>query len=99
VFFGKVNTEEQPDLAAAFEIEAIPTLMVFRDRVLLYSEPGALPADGLRQLLTQVRGLDMDDIRRQIAEEEGDRESDAAGADDKDEGGSPDDGSGGGLVH
>lgn len=66
--FGKVNTEEQPGIAGAFDIQAIPTLMVFRDRVLLYSEAGALPAAAFDELLGKVKALDMDDVRRQIEE-------------------------------
>ena len=66
--FGKVNTEEQPGLAEAFNIQAIPTLMIFRDRVLLYAEAGALPPAAFEELLLKVKALDMDDVRRQIAE-------------------------------
>jgi len=68
--FAKVNTEEHPDLGATFEIRAIPTLMVFRDRVLVFARPGALPAAALDELIKAVRGLDMDDVRKQIEEEE-----------------------------
>jgi len=66
--FGKVDTEAQPELAAAFEISAIPTLMVFRDGILVFSRPGALPGDALDRLIQEVKKLDMDDVRRQIAE-------------------------------
>jgi thioredoxin 1 len=68
IVFGKVNTEEQAQLAEAFGIRSIPTLMVFRDQILLYSEPGALPPAAFEDLITQVKDLDMDDVRRQIAE-------------------------------
>jgi thioredoxin 1 len=68
--FGKVDTEAQQELAAAFQIMSIPTLMVFRDRVLLYSQPGSLPEAALEDLITQAKALDMDDVRRQIAEHE-----------------------------
>ncbi len=68
IVFGKVDTEAQPGLAAAFEIHAIPTLMAFRDRVLVFAQPGALPPAALEKLIAQVRALDMDDVRRQIAE-------------------------------
>src|SRR5450755_2777628 len=67
ITFGKVNTEEETELAGAFEIRSIPTLMVFRDRVLLYSQPGALPADGLKDIVRQARAVDMDKVRREIA--------------------------------
>jgi thioredoxin 1 len=63
--FGKLDTEAQQGIAAAFEIQAIPTLMVFRDNILLYNEAGALPSAGLEQLIEQVRGLDMNEVRRE----------------------------------
>lgn len=70
IVFAKVDTEAEQELAAAFGIRSIPTLMVFRDQVLLYSQPGALPGPVLEDLIGQVRALDMDDVRRQIAEHE-----------------------------
>ena len=70
VVFGKVDTEEQQALAAAFNIRSIPTLMAFRDNVLVYSQAGALPKESLADLVGQVKALDMDDVRRQIAEHE-----------------------------
>jgi thioredoxin len=70
VTFGKVNTEEQPELAGTFQIQAIPTLMVFRDQVLVFARPGALPAAALDEIIGHVRALDMDDVRKKIAEEE-----------------------------
>jgi thioredoxin 1 len=70
IVFGKINTETEEQLAGVFEIRSIPTLMVFRDRVLLYSEAGGLPAPALGELLGQVRKLDMDEVRREIAEAE-----------------------------
>lgn len=70
ITFGKVNTDEQQELAGAFQIQSIPTLMVFRDRVLVYAQPGALPAAALDQLIEKARELNMDDVRRQIAEHE-----------------------------
>ena len=63
--FGKLDTEAQQGIAAAFEIQAIPTLMVFRDNILLYNEAGALPTAGLEKLIEQVRGLDMNEVRRE----------------------------------
>lgn len=68
ITFGKVNTDAEQELAGMFQIRSIPTLMVFRDKVLLYSEAGALPAPAFGELLTQVRKLDMDQVRREIAE-------------------------------
>src|SRR4051812_14612325 len=65
--FGKIDTEAQRELASMFEIRSIPTLMVFRDKVLLYAEPGALPAAALGELIKQVRELDMEKVRQEIA--------------------------------
>jgi thioredoxin 1 len=66
VVFGKVDTEAQQELAARFGIMSIPTLMAFRDNVLLYAQPGALPGAALEELITKVQELDMDEVRRQI---------------------------------
>ena len=66
--FAKVNTETEQDLAIAHGISSIPTLMIFRDQIALYSEPGALPAPVLADLIRQVRALDMDDVRKKIAD-------------------------------
>ena len=70
VTFGKVNTEQEQGLAAAFEIRSIPTLMILRDKVLLFSQAGALPEAALQDLLRQVRTLDMARVRAEIAEGE-----------------------------
>ena len=70
ITFAKVDTEAQPDLAAGFQITSIPTLMAIREGVVLYAKPGALPAPSLEQLISAVREVDMDDVRRQIAEEQ-----------------------------
>jgi len=70
ITFGKVNTEAQPDLAGAFDIRSIPTLMILRDKVLLFSQPGALPEAALEDLVRQVRGLDMEKVRAEIAAQE-----------------------------
>ena len=67
IVFGKVDTEDQQELAAAFRITSIPTLMAFRDGVRVFSQPGALPPDALEQLIEGVRGLDMDDVKQQVA--------------------------------
>lgn len=69
VVFGKINTAEQPQLSMELGIQAVPTLMVFRDQILLYRESGALPPPALEDLLSQVKGLDMEDVRKQIAEQ------------------------------
>ncbi len=70
IVFGKVDTEANQELAAAFEVRGIPTLAVFRDGVLLFSQAGALPATALEDLVTQVKGLDMTKVRQEIAEEQ-----------------------------
>ena len=67
VVFGKVDTEAEQALAAAAQITSIPTLMAFRDGILVFSQPGALPAAALEQVLEGVRALDMDDVRAQLA--------------------------------
>ena len=70
IAFGSINTEEQQQLSAAAGIKSIPTLMVFREQVLVYSQPGALPAAGLDQVIAGVRGLDMDEVHREVAAQE-----------------------------
>jgi thioredoxin 1 len=69
IVFGKVDTEAEPALSAAARIMSIPTLMAFRDGVLVFSQPGALPEKSLEEVINAVRELDMDDVRRQIAEQ------------------------------
>jgi thioredoxin len=69
--FAKVNTEEQQPLAAQFQIRSIPTLMVFREQIIVFSQPGALPPAGLQTVIEKVAALDMDEVRRQIAEHAG----------------------------
>ncbi len=70
ITFAKVNTEEEQELAAAFGIRSIPTLMVLRDKVLLFAEPGALPEAALEDLVRQVRALDMEAVHREAARDE-----------------------------
>ncbi len=67
VVHAKVNTEAEQELAASFNIRSIPTLMVFRDQVVLYSEAGALPANALESVVTQAKAIDMDKVREEIA--------------------------------
>jgi thioredoxin len=78
VVFGKVNTEEQPELAGAFGIRSIPTLMILRDKVVLYSEAGALPQTQLHALIDQAKALDMEQVHRELAEQEA-KEAENAG--------------------
>ena len=68
IVFGKVDTEAERNLAGAAGIRSIPTPMAFSDGILVFSQPGALPAKAVEQLIGAVRGLDMDDVRRQISE-------------------------------
>lgn len=68
--FGKVDTEAEQELAGYFGIRSIPTLMVFREKVILYSQAGALPAPSLDELITKIREVDMEDVHRQIAEQQ-----------------------------
>jgi len=67
IIFGKVDTEAEQSLSAGAGITSIPTLMAFRGGILVFSQPGALPASALEQVIASVRGLDMDDIRAQVA--------------------------------
>ena len=70
IVFGKVDTEAQQSLAAAAGIQSIPTLMVFREKVLLFSQPGALPPAALDDLITQVKALDMTAVHAEIAKQQ-----------------------------
>ena len=67
VVFAKVNTDAEQEIAAAFNIRSIPTLMLFRENVMLYNEAGALPASSLDEVLTQARALDMAEVHKEIA--------------------------------
>lgn len=75
VTFGKVDTEAEQALAAAANIRSIPTLMAFRDGILVFAQPGALPAPALEQVITAVKGLDMDEVRAQVAAAEAQADS------------------------
>ena len=77
--FGSVNTEEQHQLATAAQVSSIPTLMAFREGVLVFSQPGALPPAALDQLIAAVRDLDMADVHRQVAAQGGGQDSGQAG--------------------
>lgn len=70
ITFAKVDTEDQQQLAAGFGITSIPTLMAFRDGIIVFSQAGALPEPALEQLITAVEGLDMEDVRKQVAEQQ-----------------------------
>jgi thioredoxin 1 len=66
VVFAKVNTENEQEIAAHFQIRSIPTLMIFREQVIIFAQPGALPEGSFRQLLEKARELDMAEVRRQV---------------------------------
>lgn len=70
IVFGKVDTEVQQSLASAAGIQSIPTLMIFRDSILLFSQPGALPPAALEDLIGQVKGLDMEAVHAEIAKQQ-----------------------------
>jgi thioredoxin 1 len=69
IVFAKVDTEAHQELAAQFQIRSIPTLVVFRDQIGIFAQPGALPEDALRDLIGQIEGLDMDEVRKEIADQ------------------------------
>ncbi|MBP2437342.1 thioredoxin [Microbacterium amylolyticum] len=75
ITFGKIDTEAQKELAAGFQIRSIPTIMAFRDGIGVFAQPGALPEQGLNQVIEAVRGLDMEDVRRQVAEQQADADN------------------------
>ena len=85
VTFGKINTDDQSGLAESFGIQSIPTLMIFRDQVLVFARPGVLPAEALDQLVGKVKALDMDEVRKEIAKHEA-AEKEGAAAGDHDHG-------------
>jgi thioredoxin 1 len=67
VVFAKVNTEDEQEIAGHFQIRSIPTLMIFRDKIIIFSEAGALPESAFRELVSKAGELDMDEVRRQVA--------------------------------
>jgi thioredoxin 1 len=83
VVFGKIDTDAEQELAATFEIRSIPTLMVFRDQVLVFARPGMIPGPALEDLVEKVKGLDMAEVQRKVAEQEAEHaREDAAEASD-----------------
>lgn len=67
IVFAKVNADDQQELAAAFNIRSIPFVMLFREKVVLFAQPGALPAEGLESVISQARGLDMAEVHKEVA--------------------------------
>jgi thioredoxin 1 len=91
IVFGKVDTDAQPELAGGFQIRSIPTLMVFREGILIFEQAGALPGPVLEDLIGKVRALDMDEVRKQVAAaEKEDGQQGAENAAAKDESADPD---------
>lgn len=66
IVFAKVNTEDEQEIAAAFQIRSIPTLMIFREQIILFSQPGAMPGNQLEDIIKQVKDLDMVEVRKDI---------------------------------
>jgi len=79
VTFAKVNTDEEQELAGAFNIRSIPTLMIFRDKVLLFAQPGALPQNVLEEIVKKAKELDMDQVRAEVAKQQAGAQSGQAG--------------------
>ncbi|MFW2339547.1 MAG: thioredoxin [Acidimicrobiia bacterium] len=75
IVFGKVDTEAQQELAGYFQIRSIPTLMVFREKVVLFSQPGALPAPAFDDLIDQVMAVDMEEVHKTVAEQQDEKEA------------------------
>lgn len=69
IVFAKINTEDEQEIAGHFQIRSIPTLMIFRDQIIIYSQAGALPQSAFKQLVAKAGELDMDEVRRQVAEQ------------------------------
>jgi thioredoxin 1 len=80
VVFGKIDTDAEQELAATFEIRSIPTLMVFRDQVLVFARPGMIPGPALEDLVDKVKGLDMAEVQRKVAADEAEHARAEAGA-------------------
>lgn len=70
IVFAKVNTEQEQEIAAHFQIRSIPTLMIFREKVIIFSQPGAIPGNALDQLVQQAQDLDMDEVRKDIEQQQ-----------------------------
>ena len=71
IVFAKINTEAETELAAHFQVRSIPTLMVFRDQIILFAQPGSMPRKALEEVIREVGTIDMDEVRREVAEETG----------------------------
>lgn len=77
IVFAKVNTEEEQELAASFQIRSIPTLMIFRDQIAIFSQAGMLPESALEEVIGKTRELDMDHVRKEVAEQQANQQEQA----------------------
>lgn len=77
IVFAKVNTEDEQELAASFQIRSIPTLMIFRDQIAIFSQAGMLPESGLVEVIGKTKELDMDQVRKEVAEQQASKEKSA----------------------
>lgn len=69
IIFGKVNTEDQPELAGAFDVRSIPTLMIFREKIIIFYQPGMLPENVLEDVISKAQAIDMEEVRKEMAKE------------------------------
>jgi thioredoxin 1 len=74
ILFGKINTEEEQELAAHFQIRSIPTVMVLREGIGLFQQPGLIPEEGLKDIISQVKALDMDEVRKEIEKQQAEQQ-------------------------
>lgn len=81
IVFAKINTEVETELASHFQVRSIPTLMVFRDQIILFAQPGSLPRKALEEVIDQVRAVDMDEVRREVAEQTAEHDHGCCGHD------------------
>lgn len=77
IVFAKVNTEVEQEVASWFQIRSIPTLMIFREKIIIFSQPGALPEGGFRDVIAKAKELDMDEVKKQVAEQQAQADSNA----------------------
>ncbi len=77
ITFAKINTEDEQELAGHFQIRSIPTLMIMRDQIVIYAQPGALMGGQFEQLIEKARELDMDEVRKQVAEQQAEQDQNA----------------------
>lgn len=75
IVFAKINTEDEQQLASEFQIRSIPTLMIFREQIILFSQPGALQGSQLEQVIEQAQGLDMEDVKKDIEKQQAEQEA------------------------